>query len=100
MGLASFDFYEALAEHYHLLFEDWNQSIERQGKALNAILHSMLRRSPLKILDCAFGIGTQAIGFAQARHQGVASDFSPTALQPARGGAGQPGLEIPLAVSG
>jgi glycine/sarcosine N-methyltransferase len=96
---APLDFYDALAEHYHLLFEDWNQSIVRQGTVLNAILRSVLPRSPLRLLDCACGIGTQAIGFAQAGHQVVASDLSPAALARAIGEAERRGLPISCTVS-
>jgi glycine/sarcosine N-methyltransferase len=99
MVQAPVDFYDALAEHYHLLFEDWNQSIERQGAILNAILRSVLPRSPLRVLDCACGMGTQAIGLAQAGHHVVASDLSPSALARARREADQRGLEISFVVS-
>ncbi len=73
-------FYSPLAEHYHLIFEDWDQSIDRQAKILNPLLASELRQGPLKILDCACGIGTQAIGFASYGHQVVASDVSSGAI--------------------
>src|SRR6266567_9320458 len=80
MKQVTVDFYESLAEHYHLMFEDWNRSIERQAAILNALLRSVLPRSPLKLLDCACGIGTQAIGLAQAGHRVVGADLSPAAL--------------------
>jgi glycine/sarcosine N-methyltransferase len=73
-------FYSPLAEHYHLIFEDWDQSIDRQAKILNPLLASEVREGPLKILDCACGIGTQAIGFAMYGHQVVASDVSRGAI--------------------
>jgi SAM-dependent methyltransferase len=73
-------FYSPLAEHYHLIFEDWDQSIDRQARILNPLLASEVREGPLKILDCACGIGTQAIGFATYGHQVVASDVSPGAI--------------------
>lgn len=74
-------FYSQLAEHYHLIFEDWDQSIDRQAGILNPLLASEVREGPLKILDCACGIGTQAIGFASYGHQVVASDVSPDAIE-------------------
>ena len=92
-------FYDTLAEHYHLMFENWNQSIERQGATLNALLRVELPRSPLVLLDCACGIGTQAIGFAQAGHRVVGSDLSPGAVARARREARQRGLNISFAVS-
>jgi SAM-dependent methyltransferase len=73
-------FYSQLAEHYHLIFEDWDQSIDRQASILNPLLASEVRKGPLKILDCTCGIGTQALGFAAHGHQVVASDVSPGAI--------------------
>jgi len=99
MKQVTVDFYESLAEHYHLMFEDWNRSIERQAAILNALLRSVLPRSPLKLLDCACGIGTQAIGLAQAGHRVVGSDLSPAALARARREAELRGLNIPFTVS-
>ena len=32
MVTKTLDFYEDLAEYYHLLFEDWDKSIGRQDK--------------------------------------------------------------------
>ena len=93
------DFYEALADHYHLIFEDWDKSIARQAAILNPLLHSVLPGTPLKILDCACGIGTQAIGFALAGHDVVASDLSPAAVARARREAESRGVSISFAVS-
>ena len=92
-------FYSPLAEHYHLIFEDWNQSIDRQAKILNPLLASEVREGPLKILDCACGIGTQAIGFALYGHQVVASDLSPAAVARAIKEAEQRRLRIAFHVS-
>jgi cyclopropane fatty-acyl-phospholipid synthase-like methyltransferase len=39
---------------------------------------------PLKILDCACGIGTQSLGLAAMGHQVVASDLSPAQVNRAR----------------
>jgi SAM-dependent methyltransferase len=93
------DFYEELAEHYHLIFEDWDASIARQAAVLNSLLRSELLKPQLKVLDCACGIGTQAIGFAQAGHRVVASDLSPAAVARARRETEKRGLEISFCVS-
>ena len=93
------DFYEALADYYHLIFEDWNASIARQAAVLNALLQPEVPGSPLRVLDCACGIGTQAIGFAQAGHPVVASDLSPAAVARARREAESRRLDISFAVS-
>jgi len=87
-------FYEELADYYHLIFEDWDLSIARQAKTLNSLLISHLGSSPLHILDCACGIGTQSIGLAQLGHHVVASDLSPAAVHRARNEARQRNLPI------
>jgi glycine/sarcosine N-methyltransferase len=92
-------FYSPLAEHYHLIFEDWDQSIEQQAKILNPLLASEVREGPLKILDCACGIGTQALGFASHGHNVVASDLSPAAVARANKEAELRGRRISFHVS-
>jgi SAM-dependent methyltransferase len=92
-------FYDSLADHYHLIFDDWNKAIERQARILNPLLVAHLQSSSLKILDCACGIGTQALGFATLGHQVVASDLSPAAVNRARTETEKRGLEISFHVS-
>jgi glycine/sarcosine N-methyltransferase len=92
-------FYDPLAEHYHLIFENWDRSIERQAGILNALLTSQLRTGPLKILDCACGIGTQALGLASCGHRVVASDLSSAAVARAKREAGNRKLKIEFLVS-
>lgn len=92
-------FYSQLAEHYHLIFEDWNQSIERQAAVLNPLIASEMGDGPLKILDCACGIGTQALGFAANAHQVVASDLNPAAVARASIEANHRGRRITFYVS-
>jgi SAM-dependent methyltransferase len=92
-------FYDRLAEHYHLIFEDWDRSIEGQAKVLNPLLASEMGQRPLKILDCACGIGTQAIGFAKAGHHVVASDLSRAAIGRAKYEAARHELDIAFYVS-
>jgi glycine/sarcosine N-methyltransferase len=65
MAESVLDFYEELADSYHLIFEDWESSIERQARNLGNLLTLESPGNPLKILDCACGIGTQAIGLAR-----------------------------------
>jgi len=92
-------FYDALADHYHLIFEDWDTSIARQAKILSAVLASETSASPLHILDCACGIGTQALGFAQLGHRVTASDLSPAAVARARHEAALRNLSIDFHVA-
>jgi glycine/sarcosine N-methyltransferase len=92
-------FYEPLANHYHLIFDDWNMAIERQAEILNPLLVAHRNGQPLKILDCACGIGTQALGFARFGHQVVASDLSRAAVNRAEHEADSRGLNISFCVS-
>jgi SAM-dependent methyltransferase len=78
------NFYEELADHYHLIFENWEVSIDRQAKVLGPLLASQGCGTPSKILDCACGIGTQALGLAALGHHVVASDISKAAVDRAR----------------
>src|SRR5579863_6875164 len=77
-------FYDELAPFYHLIFEDWERSIERQAGVLNKLVETHLGPGRFKVLDCACGIGTQSIGFALRGHAVVGSDLSAAAVQRAR----------------
>ena len=72
------DFYDDLAPDYHLIYPDWDLSIERQGHALQHLIVDAIGEGPVEVLDCACGIGTQAIGLAQS-HRVTGSDLSPVA---------------------
>lgn len=92
-------FYDSLAAWYHLIFQDWELSIERQAAALNALLVSELGSHPLRILDCACGIGTQTLGLARLGHRLAGSDLSSHAIERARREAKARGLAIEFHVS-
>jgi SAM-dependent methyltransferase len=96
--MASFsaqDFYDQLAEDYHLIYGDWSLSVSRQGNALDALVRSYLDGAePLDVLDCSCGIGTQAIGLAEHGHRVVGSDLSPVAAARAAGEARRRGLAL------
>jgi glycine/sarcosine N-methyltransferase len=53
----------------------------------------------LRILDCACGIGTQALGLAKRGHMITGCDLSPAAIGRAREEASNRGLSIPLFVA-
>jgi len=93
------DFYESLASHYHLIFENWDKAIERQAAVLGPLIDPTQSTHPLRILDCACGIGTQAIGFARLGHHVVASDISPAEVARAQREAALRSLDIRARVS-
>ena len=77
------DFYDDLAPHYHLLFEDWDAGSDRQGRQLASIIRNNWPSASL-ILDVSCGIGTQAIALAANGYCVTASDLSAGAIDRAR----------------
>jgi len=72
-------FYDDLADYYHLIYEDWSASIDRQADALAAIIREH-DASPGLVADVACGIGTQALGLAARGYNVVGSDLSLSAI--------------------
>src|ERR1700760_1296606 len=73
-------FYDDLAESYHLMFENWSHTVDRQAAILGPILEQHTGKSSAYVLDCTCGIGTQTIGLAQRGHTLVGSDLSGSAV--------------------
>jgi SAM-dependent methyltransferase len=93
------DFYDELADSYHLIFDDWDSAIKRHAKVLGTLLTSQSDGTSLRILDCACGIGTQAIGLAAMGHEVVASDLSSAAIHRAQLEARHRDLTIKFSVA-
>ncbi len=94
MSTSPVPFYDNLAEFYHFLFDDWDAAIHRQAAVLEPLLAGHLPHRPLRILDCACGIGTQALGFAKHGHDVTATDLSPAAIARAQREAETRGLHL------
>lgn len=77
------DFYDELTPYYHLIFQDWDASMSRQGKALQKVLRKEVPGA-IKVLDLACGIGTQSLALAQLGYQVTAEDLSPTSVARAK----------------
>jgi len=92
------DFYDELAPLYHLVFEDWDASIRRQGHQLSAIIRSEWPTHQT-VLDVSCGIGTQAIALAMNGFRVTGSDLSPKAIERARVEAVSRGQSIQFSVS-
>ena len=76
-------FYDDLSSYYHLIFEDWDASMARQGNALVQIFNSELGGasvSDVRVLDAACGIGTQTLPLAARGFQLTARDISAAAV--------------------
>ena len=92
-------FYDDLAEHYHLIFEDWSRSIERQAGVLGPLLERYTGCVAPRVLDCACGIGTQTLGLVARGHDLVASDLSCASGARAQREARLRGLEVPFHIA-
>ncbi|MET8545423.1 class I SAM-dependent methyltransferase [Kitasatospora sp. NPDC004799] len=92
-------FYDYFADDYHLLYADWNASLARQGAALDALVRAGLGDRSAEVLDCACGIGTQAIGLAALGHRVTGTDLSPVAAARATAEAAERGLRLPTAAA-
>jgi len=69
-------FYNNLATQYDKLFLDWQGTTREQAEILDKIFVSNGFGLTANVLDCACGIGTQAIGIAALGYQVTASDIS------------------------
>jgi len=69
-------FYNEMATQYEMLFNDWSQTAKIQANILDKIFASYRFSKKDKLLDCACGIGTQAIGLALLGYDVTASDLS------------------------
>lgn len=69
-------FYDNLATHYDKLFLDWQAASKEQAVILDSIFMNSGFDKSASILDCACGIGTQAIGLAAIGYNVTASDIS------------------------
>ncbi|WP_308638232.1 class I SAM-dependent DNA methyltransferase [Paenibacillus silvisoli] len=96
------DFYDDLAEAYHLIFVDWKHAISWQGEVLSKIIHSKIAnpgKGGATLLDCSCGIGTQAIGLAKHGFEVTGTDLSPVSIERAAQEAEAYGVSITFGVA-
>ena len=91
-------FYDSLAPLYHLVYPDWEHSLESQSAALAAIIHRRWGESIRTILDVSCGIGTQAIGLARLGYDATGSDLSSRAIERAVAEAHRHQVATPFSV--
>ena len=77
-------FYDNLATEYDKLFLNWDATTKEQAMILDKIFKNNGYDKSCKILDCACGIGTQAIGLASLGYDVTASDISDRELEEAK----------------
>lgn len=76
-------FYDNMASQYDKLFLDWQAATQEQAVILSRLFSDCGFDRMARILDCACGIGTQAIGLAALGYHVTASDISDRELSEA-----------------
>ncbi|MBR6107158.1 MAG: class I SAM-dependent methyltransferase [Oscillospiraceae bacterium] len=69
-------FYDSMASKYDLFYSDWDAAVQDEAVFLQKLFREQGFRDDARVLDCACGIGTQAIGLALLGYPVTASDLS------------------------
>lgn len=91
------DFYDRMAPGYDRLFQDWTRETRSQALLLEQLFGEFGFEKGASLLDCACGIGTQALGLAELGYLVTASDFSKGALAETERRAGERGVPVRFA---
>jgi hypothetical protein len=67
-------FYDELAPLYHLVYENWEATVARQGMGLASLIGDHWGASTRTVHDAAVGIGTQALGLLALGFRVTGSD--------------------------
>ena len=89
-------FYDSLASQYDKLFLDWQSTTQEQAVILSKLFQENGFDTSASILDCACGIGTQAIGLASLGYAVTASDISDGEIAEAKARAANNHVELRL----
>ena len=87
-------FYDSLASQYDKFYLDWNAAVREEAGFLRGIFEDYGFDQSARILDCACGIGTQAIGLSALGYPVTASDISPGEIEEARRRAAEHNVSI------
>jgi len=90
-------FYDNMAAQYDELFLDWESSTREQAEILDRLFRSYGFERSSRVLDCACGIGTQAIGLSALGYPVTGSDISEAELAEAKLRAEKRGVPLRLA---
>lgn len=83
-----------MASQYDKLFFDWQATTQEQAVILRKLFEDNGFGKSATVLDCACGIGTQAIGLASIGYSVAASDISDGELAQAKERAAKNGVKI------
>jgi glycine/sarcosine N-methyltransferase len=92
------EFYDELADEYHLIFADWDATIAWQAGVITGLLRA-LGLTAGAVLDASCGIGTQAIGLARAGFSVTATDISRASVERCAREASARGLTMTTGVA-
>jgi len=92
-------FYDGLAAGYDALFDDWWTAARRHGHVIDGVLRAVGVVPGERVLDCACGIGTQAIPLAWRGYEVTGTDISAEAVARARREAAARAIDLQLAVA-
>lgn len=92
-------FYDSLADDYDALFDEWWAGARWQARIVDAILRRTGVHPPVRLLDCACGIGTQALPLAARGYEVTATDIAAAAVERARREADERGISLTLAAA-
>ena len=90
-------FYDDMAGQYAKLYFDWQAETKSQAAILDRIFNRCGFDREARVLDCACGIGTQAIGLAALGYPVTASDISDGELAEAKARAEENGVGVRFA---
>lgn len=93
------EFYDEFSPFYHLIFDDWNSSIQRHAKIIDQIIRDEWGSDHITLVDVSCGIGTQTIGLAQLGYAVDASDISPKAIKRAQSETEKRNLAVKYSVA-
>ena len=89
-------FYDRIASQYDKFYQDWHTAVREEAAFLDGLFCENGFDRTARILDCACGIGTQAIGLAALGYPVTGSDISAGELAEAEKRAAENGVELCL----
>ena len=90
------NFYDSMASQYDKFYLDWQEATRTEAAFLQGIFREYGFDGSARILDCACGIGTQAIGLAALGYAVTGSDLSAGELREAEKRAAENGAALTL----
>jgi SAM-dependent methyltransferase len=92
-------FYDGLAADYDALYDDWWTAAKWHARIVDKVLQKAGASPGARLLDCACGIGTQALGLARRGYDVTGTDLSDASVARARREADAREIALELAVA-